>query len=97
DHFFLGTVVDWILTRVAGVRRIAPDWAVVRVQPGLVDGVSRCRTTRQTSRGVLTVDWDLSLGRLRVAVPEGMVCQLELGGPIVVAEAGESVWRIGDR
>ncbi|MDN6619618.1 MAG: hypothetical protein L0L02_08350, partial [Corynebacterium variabile] len=78
-------------------RRIAPDWEVVRVQPGLVDGVSRCRTTRQTSRGVLTVDWDLSLGRLRVAVPEGMVCQLELGGPIVVAEAGESVWRIGDR
>ncbi|WP_084149543.1 family 78 glycoside hydrolase catalytic domain [Acidipropionibacterium jensenii] len=97
DHFFLGTVVDWILTRVAGVRRIAPGWAVVRVQPGLVDGVSRCRTTRPTSRGVLTVDWDLHLGRLSVDVPEAMVCQLELGGPTVVAEAGESVWQIGDR
>ncbi|MCI1748685.1 MAG: hypothetical protein LKI24_11730 [Acidipropionibacterium sp.] len=105
DHFFEGTVADWILTRVAGVRRMSPDWAVVRIQPGLVDGVSRCRSTRSTSRGRLTVDWDLATGRLHLEVPQGMVCQLELGGshrggtpagtePLVEAGAGESDWEL---
>ncbi|WP_051232435.1 family 78 glycoside hydrolase catalytic domain [Acidipropionibacterium thoenii] len=106
DHFFQGTVADWILTRVAGVQRVAPDWAEVRIRPGLVDGVSQCRSSRLTSRGRLTVEWDLSTRKLHLVVPEEMVCRVELGAGggedpagdvgagVIEVGPGESIWEL---
>jgi alpha-L-rhamnosidase len=77
DHFFLATVTDWILTRVAGVQRIGGDWSRVRVAPGLVPGVNRAASTRRTPLGDLVVEWERG-GPVHLVVPQGMTC--ELGG-----------------
>lgn len=76
DHFFLATVTDWILTRVAGVRRISDDWSRVRVTPGLVPGVDRAASTRHTPLGDLVVEWRRG-GPVHLVVPEAMTCELD--------------------
>lgn len=93
DHFFMGTVADWVLTRVAGVRRTGPGWSRARITPGLVPGVDRAAIGRRTPLGTLQVEW-VRGQVVHVDVPQGMECELDAGGSLTTLGPGRATRRL---
>lgn len=91
DHYFLGSVAQWIHEDVAGLRPTSPGCKTFDVAPRLGDPrVPWARIDHQTVRGRVAVDWrtEANATALSVSVPPGAVARVDMGGSYETLGAG---------
>ncbi|WP_328360410.1 glycoside hydrolase family 78 protein [Streptomyces sp. NBC_00445] len=82
DHYFLGTVAQWLYENVAGLRPGDAGYRTFSVRPDARTGVNWARTSIRTVRGEAAVAWsrlDREL-RLSVRVPVGSTAEVHVPG-----------------
>ncbi|MFF1956662.1 family 78 glycoside hydrolase catalytic domain [Streptomyces sp. NPDC058220] len=80
DHYFQGTVVQWLYENVAGLRPGDAGYRTFTVRPDGRTGVSWARTSIRTVRGTAAVAWS-KIGkdlRLTVRVPVGATAEIHV-------------------
>ncbi|MFD7315115.1 family 78 glycoside hydrolase catalytic domain [Streptomyces sp. NPDC059883] len=80
DHYFQGTVVQWLYENVAGLRPGDAGYRTFTVRPDGRTGVTWARTSIRTVRGTASVDWS-AIGRdlrLSVRVPVGATAEIHV-------------------
>ena len=80
NHYFQGTVTQWLLENVAGVRNLANGWQHILVRPDAREGVSSASLRTDTIRGRVVASWR-RVGRvlhLEVQVPVGSIASIEV-------------------
>jgi len=82
DHTFVqGTVDQWLIERVGGIRPLAPGYERVLLSPGPVGDVDRAHAATATPRGRVALDWKRSPGgrfELRAEVPVGATAVVDV-------------------
>ncbi|WP_351231666.1 family 78 glycoside hydrolase catalytic domain [Streptomyces sp. NPDC002133] len=108
DHYFHGTVAQWLHENVAGLRPGDAGYRTFTVRPDARSGVDWARTSIRTVRGRASVDWARSGGgslRLAVEVPVGAEAEVHVpaarrdtaaprGAEFVRSEPGHVVYRV---
>lgn len=108
DHYFQGTVVQWLYENVAGLRPGDAGYRWFVVRPDARVGVSWAQSAIQTVRGRAAVSWSLagSTIQLTVDVPVGSTAEVHVpaaapdsvrapsGASFVRAEPGFAVHRV---
>lgn len=92
NHYALGAVADWLHRVVGGLAPLEPGYARVLVAPVPGGGLEWARTTLDTRRGRVRVEWRHADGELGVdvEVPEGVEAVVRLPGrPDEVVGAGQ--------
>ncbi|TDD65088.1 hydrolase [Jiangella aurantiaca] len=87
DHYFHGTVAQWLLEHVAGLVNLAGGWREFRVRPDARSQVGSASLTIESVRGRVGSSWTQTgrLLRLTVVVPVGSTAEVWVPG----ASAGE--------
>lgn len=82
NHYFFGTVDDWLFEHVAGVRPTAPGYGVITVRPDHLRHLGQAAAWIETVRGRLEIEWERgsSDGVCRVRLPHGTDARIELPG-----------------
>ncbi|MBP2325383.1 alpha-L-rhamnosidase [Kibdelosporangium banguiense] len=82
DHYFQGTVVQWLYENVAGLRPGDAGYQRFTVKPDARVGVNWAQTSIRTVRGLASVAWNRvgSTVHLTVAVPVGSVAEVFVPG-----------------
>ncbi|MFD1718988.1 family 78 glycoside hydrolase catalytic domain [Georgenia deserti] len=83
DHYFMGTVEDWLYSGVAGLAPLQPGWRRARVAPAVTDRLASASGHVTTPQGRLAVRWwhDDNRGvAADVEVPVGVVAEVGLPG-----------------
>lgn len=106
DHYFLGTVVQWLYENVAGLRPGDGGYERFVVRPDARVGVSRAATSIETVRGRVAAEWRQT-GRaltLTVEVPFGATAEVHVpsegkahapdGARFLRAEPGFAVYEV---
>jgi alpha-L-rhamnosidase len=80
DHYFLGTVVQWLYENVAGLRPGDAGYRTFTVRPDGRTGVNWARTSVHTVRGRAAAAWSAVDGttRLSVGVPVGATAEVHV-------------------
>jgi hypothetical protein len=80
DHYFLGTVVQWLYENVAGLRPGDAGYRTFTVRPDAPTGVDWARTSVHTVRGEAAAAWSVVDGsvRLSVRVPVGATAEVHV-------------------
>jgi alpha-L-rhamnosidase len=80
DHYFLGTVVQWLYENVAGLRPGDAGYRTFTVRPDGRTGVDWARTSVRTVRGLASAAWSVVDGttRLSVGVPVGAAAEVHV-------------------
>ncbi|MEY9484437.1 alpha-L-rhamnosidase [Streptomyces calvus] len=68
DHYFQGTVVQWLYENVAGLRPGDAGYRTFVVRPDARTGVDWARTSIRTVRGPAAASWSRIDGRTRITV-----------------------------
>lgn len=78
DHYFQGTVVQWLYENVAGLRPGDAGYRTFTVRPDGRTGVNWARTSVRTVRGEASAAWSVVDGstRLSVRVPVGSTAEV---------------------
>ncbi|ADB31696.1 alpha-L-rhamnosidase [Kribbella flavida DSM 17836] len=80
NHYFHGTVVQWLLESVAGLRNVGNGWQRIVVRPDARTGSTSAALRTDTVRGRVAASWRL-VGRvlqLEVQVPVGCVAEVHV-------------------
>jgi alpha-L-rhamnosidase len=98
DHTFVqGTVDQWLIERVAGIRPLAPGYERVLLSPGPVGDVGRVHAATATPHGRVALDWQRAGGRfeLRAEVPVGVTAVVDVpaASAAAVRESGRPAAR----
>lgn len=82
DHYFQGTVAQWLYENVAGLRPGDAGYRTFTVRPDARTGVNWARTSIRTVRGPAAVSWTRVDDRLRlsVRVPVGATADVHVPG-----------------
>lgn len=80
DHYFQGTVVQWLLQNVAGLRPLADGWRRFLVRPDARVGLGNAQHALTTVRGEVAAGWQQQGARLtlRVTVPLGCTAEVHV-------------------
>jgi alpha-L-rhamnosidase len=83
DHYFLGTVAQWLYENVAGLRPGDAGYRTFSVRPDARTGVNWARTSIRTVRGEAAVSWSRLNAKLRMAVrvPVGSTAEVYVPAP----------------
>jgi alpha-L-rhamnosidase len=83
DHYFQGTVVQWLYENVAGLRPGDAGYRTFVVRPDARVGVTWAQTSIRTVRGTASVGWSLvgQAVRLTVDVPVGSTAEVHVPAP----------------
>jgi alpha-L-rhamnosidase len=95
DHYFQGTVVQWLYENVAGLRPGDAGYRRFTVRPDARVGVSWAQASVQTVRGLASVDWNLvgSKVHMTVRVPVGATAEVFVPGSSATAPPGVTFTR----
>jgi alpha-L-rhamnosidase len=90
DHYFQGTVVQWLYENVAGLRPGDAGYQGFTVRPDARAGVGWAQASVVTVRGVASVAWRVtgSTVHLTVEVPVGCTAEVFVPGSRAVAPPG---------
>jgi alpha-L-rhamnosidase len=80
NHYFQGTVVQWLLENVAGLRNVSGGWSRILVRPDGRAGIDSASLLTDTVRGRVSVSWR-RVGRvfqLEVQVPVGGTAEVHV-------------------
>ena len=80
NHYFQGTVVQWLLENVAGLRNVSDGWKKILVRPDATAEVDSASLRMDTVRGRVSVTWR-RIGRvfhLEVQVPVGSTATIHV-------------------
>lgn len=82
NHYFFGTVDDWLFSNVAGIAASEPGYRRVSVQPRHLARLEWAEAEIETVRGPLAVAWrrDGESGVLSLRVPVGTTADVMLPG-----------------
>jgi len=82
NHYFMGTLAQWLYESVAGVRILAPGWSEFQVNPVARAGLSHASYSYSTPRGPLGASWrsEGDAFTLTVTVPAGTRARIHLPG-----------------
>lgn len=82
NHYSLGASVRWLYSGLAGLRRAAPGWTRITVEPFLNDRIPWVSASTGTPFGPVAVEWSVqgSAVRLAVSLPPGTVADVRLEG-----------------
>jgi alpha-L-rhamnosidase len=103
NHAMFGSIGDWFITDLAGIRRVAggEGYTQVRIQPGVTRELRWAAGNFETQRGTVASSWrrlDDGL-RLEVAVPFGSTATIVLPKlqlrDVTLSEGGVVAWRAG--
>ncbi|MFU8852047.1 family 78 glycoside hydrolase catalytic domain [Micromonospora sp. SL1-18] len=80
QHYFQGTVVQWLFENVAGLRPAANGWERLVVRPDARSGVSAASLGMDTVRGRVSAAWRRMDGefQLTVVVPVGATAEVHV-------------------
>jgi alpha-L-rhamnosidase len=80
DHYFQGTVVQWLQQNVAGLRPVADGWREFEVRPDARTGVDSAAHTLHTVRGEASASWRSTPGTftMTVEVPAGSTAKVQV-------------------
>ncbi|TDV43675.1 alpha-L-rhamnosidase [Actinophytocola oryzae] len=107
DHYFFGTVVQWLYENVAGLRPGDAGYGRFTVRPDARVGVTRAATSVETVRGRASVDWVIAGSSIvvTVEVPFGATAEVHVpvlgtphapvGARLMGTEAGYTVYEVG--
>jgi alpha-L-rhamnosidase len=75
DHYFLGTIDDWLYGDVAGLRPLEPGWRKIEVHPAMTAWLDHAAADTLTPCGRAAVSWTRRNGELHleVEVPVGAI------------------------
>jgi alpha-L-rhamnosidase len=97
DHYFLGTIDDWLYGDVAGLRPLEPGWRKIEVHPAMTAWLDHAAADTLTPYGRAAVSWTRRNGELRmeVEVPVGAIAivHVPVRDASVVTESDEPVSR----
>ena len=80
DHYFQGTVAQWLLENVAGVRNLANGWERILIRPDARAQLDRASLRTDTVRGRVAASWR-QVGRvlhLEVQLPVGSTAEIHV-------------------
>lgn len=82
NHYALGSVVDWVHRRIAGLGPAAPGYRTMSVRPIFPAALDSCSTRHRTPYGDAEVSWLRTGGviTLEVEVPVGTSAEVQLPG-----------------
>lgn len=99
DHYMFGTVVDWLIGDLAGLRVTAPGMTRITVAPRPVRELAFCRWQMRTPLGELRIAWSMEGDdfALELVKPEGMdvTVQMPSGEVMERASGGRYTCRMG--
>lgn len=74
NHYAFGCVCDFIYRRIGGIKRLAPGFEKVRIEPELVEGVDEVFQELKTVRGTVKLRWKKEAEgiRIQVEIPANM-------------------------
>ena len=84
NHYFKGTVANWLYTRVAGLRPGDAGFRTFVVRPDASTGLSWARLEFESVRGPIVVAWNVVNGKMRltVDVPVGSTAEVHVPGKL---------------
>jgi len=90
DHYFHGTVVQWLIEDIAGLTYGDHGWQTFRVRPWLLGDLDHASHAIDTVRGRVAVRWSRTGDRLDldVTVPAGSIATVSVPGVELTAPAG---------
>ena len=96
DHFMLGAIDDWLISRVAGISRTPGTVGDTNLTmaPQLLSGVGSVSATKTTSAGQVAASWlrTGTAGSFTVTVPSGVTANIVLPWGTFTAPTGTSVY-----
>ena len=80
NHYALGSVAEWLHSRVGGLEAIEPGWKRFRVSPRAYAALDHAGTSHITPYGKASVSWMTAAGKLdlEVTVPVGTSAVVDL-------------------
>ena len=95
NHYALGSVVDTLHRRIAGLAPDAPGYARLAVAPQPLPGLTSASSSLETPYGRAEVGWTLHDGRfdLTVKVPPNTTAEIRLPGATDAIDAGAGTHR----
>ena len=97
NHYALGSVVDWVHRRIAGLAPAAPGYRTISVRPIFPTALDHCTARHRTPYGDAAVSWSRANGviTLEVEVPVGACAEVELADSEVRSVGhGRHRWQI---
>ena len=82
NHYSLGASARWLYEGLAGIRRAAPGWTRITIDPLLTDRIPWVSAATGTPFGTVSSSWSLegAEAKLRVGIPTGSVADVHLDG-----------------
>jgi alpha-L-rhamnosidase len=100
NHYALGSVVDWMHRRIAGLAPSSPGYKTISVRPVPMPQLDYASARHDTPYGEASVSWSRSLGSLTltVQVPVGSSAEVELpwDGEHVAVGHGVHSWQVAE-
>ncbi|WP_447587411.1 family 78 glycoside hydrolase catalytic domain [Microbacterium lacticum] len=83
NHYALGAVADWMHRVIGGLASLTPGWTRVRIDPRPPAGLAWARTSIDTPRGTVSVNWERdSHGAIQVEYTAPDDVEIELADAI---------------
>jgi alpha-L-rhamnosidase len=100
NHYALGSVVDWVHRRLAGLAPAAPGYRKIAVRPVPPRDLTHASARHWTPYGPAAVSWSRDAGilTLDVQVPVGSEAEVELpwGSGSAVVGHGDHRWQVDE-
>jgi alpha-L-rhamnosidase len=100
NHYALGSIVDWVHRRIAGLAPAEPGYRTISVRPVPPRELTRASARHRTPYGEASVSWQRYAGTLTldVSVPVGSRAEVELpwGAGRASVGHGDHSWQIAE-
>lgn len=88
NHYWLGCVAEWIVTRMVGIDTAGDAFKRIRIAPQIPAGLEHASATYHSIRGPIRVAWDKRVGKIEVTIPPNTTGEVVLGGNVTQVDSG---------
>ncbi|MET2011207.1 family 78 glycoside hydrolase catalytic domain [Microbacterium chocolatum] len=98
NHYALGAVADWLHRRVAGLAPGAPGYAVTRIAPLFLEGLTHAEAVLESVHGEIRAGWYRAADGdicVEASIPANARAEVVLPGvPVTRVGSGAHAWRV---